>query len=758
LSGFERNIHLIGIGGIGMSGLARLYLAKGCAVQGTDVKKSELLSALEAEGAKVLIGHDASHVNGADLVIYSSSIDSNHPERVEALQKGIRVIHRAEALSELCRGKFTIAVTGTHGKTTTTALIGMILKEDRRDPSVVVGGVVSAFGGNACSGLGAEIVIEADESDASFLHFAPKLEVITNIEKEHLDHYQTVDNMEAAYREFIRRLPEDGEWFGCSEDPAVHRIAQEKIRKSALYGFDPAHSRYYATDLKECSGGERGMIFRAWSGAECLGTLELKIIGKHNVLNALAAMAVALRLDIPFGVIREAFLKFRGASRRFDVRFENDHFLVVDDYAHHPTEIRRTLEAARTLSKKRIVALFQPHRYSRTQSLLGEFGGSFSAADKLIVTDIYAASERPLPGISGQRLSTAVKEAGHPDVTFVERSKAEAYVRALMRPGDLVIALGAGDITQVAEQLAAFLRKSQSNPFSAIRGKVLLEEPLSKHTTLRVGGPARFWVEPEDESDLKTVLAVCKAAAIKFAVLGAGSNVLAADEGYRGAVIHLGSPFFKTLRLEGECLIAGAGVPNPLLIQFALENGFGGCEFLLGIPGVVGGSLAMNAGSHGQSVQVYVDRVKIVDSEGRGTFLRKEEIPFRYRASGLERVVIVEAGFRLPRLEHQAVQQKLEEYREYRRRTQDLQHPSAGCMFKNPEESPCSSGKLIEEAGLKGKTVGRAQVSEKHANFIINLGGATARDVRELMREVRETVKQKFAVELEPEVKVLNDD
>ncbi|MBI3316022.1 MAG: UDP-N-acetylmuramate--L-alanine ligase [Candidatus Omnitrophica bacterium] len=754
----KRTVHLIGIGGIGMSGLARMYLAMGDAVQGTDVKMSGLLSQLETEGAKVVIGHEGSHVNGADLVVYSSSIGTDHPERAEALKKGVRVIHRAQALSEMCAGKFTIAVTGTHGKTTTTALIGALLKEAGRDPSIVVGGVVEAFGGNACHGRGAEIVIEADESDASFLLFEPKVEVITNVEKEHMDHYRTVENMESAYREFIRRLPENGEWLGCSEDPVVRRIAGEKIRPCAFYGFDPGQNRYAATDLKPSPEGKRGISFVAWAECRRLGPVELGLLGSHNVLNALAALGMGLKLGISFDVICRALRNFTGTARRFDVKYEDKDFLIVDDYAHHPTEIRRTLEAARSLPLKRIVALFQPHRYTRTQALLEDFGTSFSSADKLIVTDIYAASENPLPGISGERLSEVIRRTGHPDVTFVDRSKAEAYVRSVMRPGDLVIALGAGDICQVADQIAQSLKRGLAGPFSAVRGKVLLNEPLSRHTTLRVGGPAKFWVEPCDEPDLKKVLAICKKNSLKFCVFGAGSNLLAPDAGYHGAVIHLAGASFKGLRVEGERVLAGAGVPNPMLIQFALENGFGGFEFLVGIPGCVGGSLAMNAGSHGQSMQTYVDTVRIVDFEGRTAVLRKKEIPFRYRSSGLKGAVITEASFLFPPRTRPEVQKKLDEYREYRQRTQDLQHASAGCMFKNPDSFQCSSGKLIEDTGLKGRTLGRAQVSEKHANFIINLGGATAGDICRLIEEVQQAVHRKFGVSLETEVRILNDD
>ncbi|MGH7198755.1 MAG: UDP-N-acetylmuramate--L-alanine ligase [Candidatus Omnitrophota bacterium] len=749
----SKTVHLIGIGGIGMSGLARMYLSQGWRVQGSDLKKNDVLRELEKAGATVLVGHDASHVNGSALVVYSSSIPEAHPERLEALRKGVPVVHRAEALAWICKDQDTIAVTGTHGKTTTTALIGTIFKEAGRDPSVVVGGVVTRLGGNARHGKGREIIIEADESDSSFLQFSPSLEVITNIEEEHMEHFLTIERVENAYRDFIRRLPEEGEWFGCAEDPRVRRLAAEKLRPVTLYGFDGKFAALFATDVTECPGGKRGVSFRVWRGGERLGFVETKLVGRHNVLNALAAIGVGLKRGVPFPEIAGALAKFEGVRRRFDVKFESELSWVVDDYGHHPTEIRWTLDAAKALRKRRIVAVFQPHRYTRTETLMDEFGTSFGAADKLFVTDIYAAGESPRPGITGERLAERVRDSGHSDVTFVERSKVFESVRESVRPGDLIITLGAGDINETAAQLADFLKKEKLT--RALRGRVLEEEPLAKHTTLKVGGPAQFWIEPEDAEDLKRAIAACREIGLSVQIFGSGSNVLVPDEGLRGAVVHLGAPYFRQMRSEQGAVVARAGAQNTLFIQFALEQGFGGCEFLLGIPGCIGGAVAMNAGSHGQSVDRYLEFVRILTPDGEEKILKKADVPFSYRSSGLKRAVILEVAFALPRRDRTQVQKTLDEYRDHRMRTQDLKHPSAGCMFKNPEGAGCSSGKLIEDAGLKGRRIGNAQVSPIHANFIINLGGASAGDILKLMEEVRETVKQKFNVDLEAEVKIL---
>lgn len=737
---------------MGMSGIARLFLDQGYAVQGSDLKKSDVLADLEKSGAKVMIGHDAAYVNGADFVVYSSSIAENHPERAAAAGRKIPILHRAEALAELCRGRFTIAVTGTHGKTTTTALIGMILKEAGRDPSIVVGGVVQSFGGNACCGKGNEMVIEADESDSSFLRFSPNLEVITNIDEDHMEHFKTPERVERAYRDFVGRLEPGGEWFGASQDERVRRLAAEGGRPASLYGLGAQGNAVYATDAVECPQGRRGVAFKVWAHGRYLGQVQMKTVGLHNVLNALAAVSVGLKLGISFDVIARALGRYEGTRRRFGIQFEGRDFLVVDDYAHHPTEIQKTLLAARSLKPKRLFAVFEPHRFTRTEFHLQAFAKSFPAADKVVITDIYAASETPLPGVSGQAVCEAAKAHGHPDATYVARPDVKTFVENQMRSGDLILVLGAGGINQVAMDIGKELKRRL---FSAVRGTVLSEEPLSRHTSLKIGGPAEFWAEPEDIRDLRTVLKIAEKENLKVTVFGAGSNLLAPDEGLKGIVIHLKGAFFKEAWLEKEGLRVRAGLPNTQFIQFAVENGFGGCEFLTGIPGNIGGAVAMNAGSHGQSVDSLLEELTLVTFNGQIKTLAKKDVPFCYRSWGLKDCVVIEALFRLPRITREETQKVLDEYRDYRLKTQDLKHPSAGCMFKNGGPT-CSAGRLIDETGLKGFTVGRAQVSPVHANFIINLGGATSRDVMSLIEQVRKRVLEKHGVYLETEVKILD--
>ena len=739
-----------------MSGLAKLYAELGYPVQGSDAKMNDLLSELEAKGVRVFIGHNASHVETAELVVYSSSIGPEHVERVEASRRRIPIIHRSEALQRLCEGKYVIAVSGTHGKTTTTSLIAAILKEAQRDPTVVVGGVVPELGGNACLGKGPEIVIEADESDASFLKYHPNLVVVTNIEAEHLDHYKDLQHIEKTFQSFVKGMAPGGEWYGCAEDVSVKKI-RTALGSGQLYGFRPMADGYYASDVVDCPDGKRGVSFQVWRGGHSLGSVRLQIPGLHNVLNSLAAIAVCLKVGVSFLDIAQALAKFTGAGRRFDVKYEDGQFLVVDDYAHHPTEIQKTLAAAKSLQKNRVVAFFQPHRYSRTELLMKEFSRCFSDADKLFVTDIYGASEAPRVGVSGEKLSEEVTKQGHPDAQYADRSKLVDAARRVIQPGDLVLIMGAGDISQVARELSEHLKKGYRQPhiFENLRGKVVLGELMSKHTTLKIGGPAEYWVEPEDAEDLRQALLIASEHNLKVRVLGAGSNVLVPDEGLPGLTLHLGSPYFKEMRLEGNRLRARVGIMNSMFIQFAMEHGFGGFEYLLGIPGNIGGAIAMNAGSHGQWVSQHLDTVMTMNRFGQVVIRKAVEIPFEYRKCPLKDEIILEATFTFPKVAREQVQKTLDQYRDHRAKTQDLQHASAGCLFKNPDRPGCTSGRLIDESGLKGFRIGNAQVSEKHANFLINIGGATAFDVKKLIEVVRKEVMAKSGIYLETEVKCL---
>jgi UDP-N-acetylmuramate--alanine ligase len=456
-----KQIHFVGIGGIGMCGLAELLLAQGYAVTGSDLASGATVERLRRLGAKVAIGHDAAQIGAADVVVVSSAVRRDNPELVAAGKLAIPVIPRAEMLAEVMRLKDGIAVAGTHGKTTTTSLIAHLLAAAGLDPTVVVGGRVMGSGAaadrtGARLGQGPFLVAEADESDGSFLHLSPVIAVITNIEPEHLDHYGTADALENAFAAFANRLPFWGRAVLCIDDPGVQRLLPRLARRRTSYGFS-AQADWVAHDVARDGEGSRFAVKRA---GEALGTARVRIPGRHNVANSLAALAVAAELEVPFARAAEALASFAGVERRFEHKGTARGIRVVDDYGHHPTEIRATLAAAREQHAGRLVVVFQPHRYTRTRDLFDEFAAAFHDADLLVITEIYAASEPKLPGVEAAALAEAVRQRGHRDVRFV--SELDAIAPALvpeLREGDLVLTLGAGSITRLGPQLLAALEQ-----------------------------------------------------------------------------------------------------------------------------------------------------------------------------------------------------------------------------------------------------------------------------------------------------------
>ena len=451
--GRARKIHFIGIGGSGMSGLAEVLLTMGYHVSGSDLKPGEVTDRLVAAGGRVFAGHHGRNVEGAQIVVYSSAVKADNPELRAAISRGLPVIPRAEMLAELMRMKYGIAVGGAHGKTTTTSMVGAVLLEGGLDPTIVVGGRVHALGTNARLGHGQFLVAEADESDGSFIRLVPSIAVITNLDEEHLDHYGTMAGLEAAFVEFGDRVPFFGLVVLCADNVPLMRIARRMTRRTLTYGIGAGSVR--AENLAFGSGGTR---FFATCDGRPLGTVELPIVGRHNVQNALAAIAVSLELEIPFAHVAHALAKFQGVGRRFERKGEEGGVLVIDDYAHHPTEIMATLAAARQLGRERIVAVFQPHRFSRTRTLAPEFGACFDHADHVLVTDIYPAGEAPIPGVSAELIVGAARSHGHRNVVYAgDLARAEALLRDMVRPHDLVLTLGAGDITRLGDRVVKAL-------------------------------------------------------------------------------------------------------------------------------------------------------------------------------------------------------------------------------------------------------------------------------------------------------------
>ena len=458
--GKTRRVHFIGIGGIGMSGIAELLANLGYVVSGSDQKRSAATDRLATLGIRIAVGHDAALVGGADVVVVSSAVRPANPEVREAERRQIPVIPRAEMLAELMRLRFSIAVAGAHGKTTTTSMIAFVLERAGLDPTAVIGGRLSAFGSNARLGRGELMVAEADESDRSFLKLFPTMAVVTNIDYEHLENYGGFADLQQAFVDFANKVPFYGGVIACADDPHVASIIPRMTRRVVTYGLDAPRCDVSGTDVTFGAFSVRATVTQrarladgAAAAPTVLGPLALNVPGRHNLLNALATVAVSLELDLPFDRIAAGLEQFRGVERRFEGRGEPNGVLVIDDYGHHPTEIAAALDAARAL-RRRVIVAFQPHRFTRTAALLEAFGQSFAGADHIVLTDIYSAGEDPIEGVTVDLLAAAIRRGGRAPVEIVPALEdlVPALVR-IARPGDVVITLGAGSIGSVVETL-----------------------------------------------------------------------------------------------------------------------------------------------------------------------------------------------------------------------------------------------------------------------------------------------------------------
>jgi UDP-N-acetylmuramate--alanine ligase len=451
-----RTIHFVGIGGIGMSGIAEVLLNLGYRVSGSDLRETEITRRLSDLGGVIAYGHAAENLGEADVVVTSTAVKPDNPEVVEAHRRLIPVIPRAEMLAELMRMKYGIAVAGTHGKTTTTSMVSTVLSRAGIDPTVVIGGRLDSIGSNAKLGQGKFLVAEADESDGSFLKLSPTIAVVTNVDADHLDYYADLDQIKQTFVDFINKIPFFGVAVLCLDDANVQSLIPQVRKRFVTYGMT-TQADFNALDV--CHQEERTTFTVCYQG-ERLGQLSIRMPGRHNVLNALAAVAVARELEIPFDRIAEGFRDFCGVQRRFQPKYQGQDIMVVDDYGHHPAEIKVTLAAACSGWNRRIVAVFQPHRYSRTQALFDEFVTAFYQADYLVVMDIYAAGETPIPGVEARLLAEGIAGHGHREVHFCPDAEAVmAHLQQVVKPGDLVLTLGAGNVWQVGETLAEWLKQ-----------------------------------------------------------------------------------------------------------------------------------------------------------------------------------------------------------------------------------------------------------------------------------------------------------
>jgi UDP-N-acetylmuramate--alanine ligase len=452
----NKHYHLVGIGGIGMSGIAQLLLGRGIKVSGSDLKESKIIRKLKAKGAQIFLGHDPQNIKGADLIIYSSAIKEDNPEIQEAKSDGIALMKRAEALALLMQDKVVITVCGSHGKTTTASMAAYLLWEAGFSPTIAVGGILRNIDTNAYLGKGDFFVAEADESDGTFLCYQPKYSILTNIDYEHLDYYKEMQNQIDAFKKFLKQTKDDGCVFACYDDINLKDILKDYKNKYIFFGLDAAADIY----PKNIKINGLAAEFDGFFKDKFIDRFYLALGGKHNISNALSVIALGYELKIDLEIIKKTLANYKGAHRRQEIKFNNQDYMVIDDYAHHPTEIKATLAAIRNLKFNRLIAVFQPHRYTRTKLLLDEFGKSFDLADYIIITDIYSANEPPIEGISGKSIYDKIRRR-LPDkpLHFLGKEEIVEHVLKIIKPKDLVITLGAGDITKISDELVERLKK-----------------------------------------------------------------------------------------------------------------------------------------------------------------------------------------------------------------------------------------------------------------------------------------------------------
>ncbi|MEM6886018.1 MAG: UDP-N-acetylmuramate--L-alanine ligase [Verrucomicrobiota bacterium] len=749
LSRGSATVILGGVSGSGMIGLARMCLQKGFKVYGCDQQKSDEITELESAGLIYFPETADSPVEEADLVVCSSALPQDHVMRQWAQAKAVPIAGRAETLAALLHDREVILVVGTHGKTTSAVLMAHALRKLGRDISFYIGAEVPLFGTSAYLGQDSLAVVEADESDGSFTYFDPSHVLVLNIEEDHLDHYSGLEEIQAAFRQVVDRC--DGHKIVCGDDPVAATTFKDH-ENVIHYGFSGNGS----VQGSDWNAEAIGSSFTADFGHHRDYQITVALNGKHNASNVLGVITMCVSLEYEAEEVTGLFKDVRGARRRYEVLVSNAYGTIVDDYAHHPTEIRATVASARKKTGGRLIAVFQPHRYSRTEKLMEKFADCFDGADAVYLTDVYGAGEKAECSEVGLKLSNLVG-AHHKDVTFHTSLNAlTRHIRGQWQADDTLLVMGAGNVNEVAHAIADEL--TQAEELQRIvegKGNCSLYEPMFKHTTLRVGGPTDAWVSVQTEKKLAEIIYYTKKCTKLFHVIGRGTNLLVKDGGIRGICIHLDGGDFERLKFEGSRVYCGAGVRLKNLVAEAKKRDLGGLEFMEGIPGNLGGSLCMNAGAMQSWTFEVVQSVRVMDLEGKIKEIAKEDIEVRYRHVPLFKDhIALGAVLQTQESDRDAINEIIKSYSEKRWKSQPAK-PSSGCSFKNPNEIP--AGKLIEELNLKEKKIGGAAISAVHGNFIVNDGGATAEDVLELIDLVKQAAMEKRGVQLETEVIILGE-
>ncbi len=778
-------VHLVGVGGIHLSGIARILAAWGHRVTGSDLRLSPLTDALASVGVTVLEGHRPEHLGDAQLVVTTSAAKEDNPELVEARRRGIPVLKRAEFIARLLEGRYAICVAGAHGKTTTTGLIASMLVRAGRSPTYLVGGEVRDLGTNAAPGDGDEIVVEADEFDRAFLEYRPDLAVVTNVEPDHLDVYGSFEALTEAFGQFMAQVKPDGRLIAGADSPKVRELLDATAIQARVETYALAQpADWTVEEIAALPDGRQAFAVR--HAGESFGRFEIALPGRHNVANALAGVAAGHTLGVPIDVMREALAAFAGARRRFELVGEAAGVTVLDDYAHHPTEVAATLAAARErFPGRRLIAVFQPHTYSRTRYLLEGFRTCFRELDELLVLATYAAREPESAGMDARALAEAIEAPRARYVaTFEEAAQAALD---LLRPGDVFFTIGAGDVDAVTPMVLEGLKNKEQGAGNKERGSgnkvsrgamepasrkliaaletlatVRLNEPLSRHTTFGVGGPADMYVVAGDADQLARIVLACREHDAPFFVLGSGGNILVGDGGIRGVVIenraraltgpepdeHGGLVF----RVESGASFAGVA-------RSLARQGFAGLEWAGGIPGTLGGAVVYNAGAYGGCLADALRSITVVNGTGTTKEVPAGELELVYRGSVFTRDqfrnrVVLAAELTLWPGDAAALMERVQEL-DGRRLAAQPRGRNAGSIFRNAPEHP--AWRLIDQVGLRGHRIGDAQISERHCNFFLNVGQARAADVKRLIDLAREQVRDQFGVELELEIALVGE-
>lgn len=755
--------HAMGIGGVGLSGVALLLRERGWSLSGCDAAApGAMAERLRRSGVAVASGHDPAHIDDScDLLIRSAAVPVNHPEVMRARGLGIPVARRGAVLAALVsEATSSVVVCGTHGKTTTTCFTVGLLQALGDEPAWCVGGATASMG-SVAQGGGGPLVVEGDESDGTLADYAARVLVLTNVDADHLEHFGSQEALRDCFAAVLAGTR--GGIVYCADDPAASALCAS-YPDALGYGFGPA-SRLRITGLR--LEPERMTFGVSYDGAS-LGDVTMSVTGHHNALNAVAALGAAVALGhSPAAVLPLLERLNELPGRRFERLLLQDGIEVVTDYSHHPAEIAALTGLARLRGARRLIAVFQPHRYSRTLALGRDFPPAFAGIDELLLLPVYAASEAPLPGGTIADLYRIFREQSPADVPVPRlagtRAATVAWLRRELRAGDLLLVVGAGDVDQVGHEVAAELRARRRSEIEVaaerlakVAGVVLRPDaPLAGLTTLGVGGCADLLAEVDTDEALAAVLRYCHGAGVPCRVMGGGSNTLVGDLGVRGVVVRLTGAAFRAIEFGDDGgVVVGCGVPGGLVLRRLTEAGRRGLEFMEGIPGVVGGWTAMNAGAHGGSFGMRVRAIRGLKNDGTTVIVSHDEAGFGYRhCRALESVTAVRVELALDRDGPAEIAARRAEFR---RRRLDLRgFRSAGSVFRNPVQAP--AGRLLDESGCKGWHVGGARVFERHANVIVTESGAMASDVLALMEMMRSRVLMEHGTELTTEIQVWAD-